>query len=75
MVKMVTDAAPSMGMAYILGQFKDPDNEEKGNNRVACVNTTFKKGKCSFSPFEVELAPLHSCITKEDYYIGPLFGN
>ena len=59
-----TDAALTIGMAYILGHYKDPDNEALGVNTVSCDSTTFERGKRSYSPFEA----LHWCVTKEDNY-------
>ena len=52
---------------YILGQYKDPDNEALGVNIVSCDLTTFKIYIKSYSPFDAELAALHWCITKEDF--------
>ena len=46
-----TDAAPTIGLAYILGQFKNPDDEAMGVNIVSCDSTIFKHGKRSYSPF------------------------
>ena len=57
-----------MGMAYILCQLRNPDNEQDGLNIISCDSTTFKKGQCSYSPFEAELAAIHYCMTKEDYF-------
>ena len=48
------DAAPTIGMAYV--------------NIVSCDSTTFQRGKWFYSPFEAELAALHWCINKEDYF-------
>ena len=65
-----TNAAPSEGMAYVLAQWKDPDdeNESLGINIVSCDSTMFKRGKRSLSPFEAELAGVHWALTKEDYF-------
>ena len=60
-----TDAAPSEGMAYIVAQWKDPNDETKGVDIVSCDSTTFKRGKRSLSPFEAELMGIHWAITKE----------
>ena len=46
-----TDGAPTVEMVYIFGQFKDPDNEELWVNIVTCDSTTFKRRKCSYSPY------------------------
>ena len=55
-----TDAAPTIGMAYILGQYRDdPDNEVLGVNIVRFDSTTFKCGKRSYSPYDAELSALH----------------
>ena len=43
-------------------------NESLGLNIVACDSTTFKKGKRSFSPLEVELCSVHWALTREDYF-------
>ena len=64
-----TDAAPSVGMAYVLCQEKEPGNEKAGYNIIICDSTTFKKGKTTYSPFEAELAAIHWACTKEDYYM------
>ena len=60
-----SDAAPSEGMAYVLAQWKDPDNEKLGVDIVSCDSTTFKRGKRSLSPFEAELAGVLWALTKE----------
>ena len=51
-----SDAAPSEGMAYVLAQWKDPEDESRGVDIVSCDSTTFKHGKRSLSPFKAELA-------------------
>ena len=56
-----TYAAPSVGMAYIVCQWKNPQDESLGVNIIHCDFTTFKHGKSSYSPFEAELAALHCC--------------
>ena len=63
-----SDAAPSEGMAYILAQWKNPQDESCGVDIVSCDSTTFKHGKRSMSPFEVELAGIHWAITKKHYF-------
>ena len=63
-----SDAAPSEGMAYILAQWKNPQDESCGVDIVSCDSTTFKRGKRSLSPFEAELQGIHWAITKEHYF-------
>ena len=46
-IVMYTDAAPTVGIADILSQYKVPDNEELGVNIVTCDSNTFKKGERS----------------------------
>ena len=62
------DAAPSEGMSYILGQFRDPEDESLGLNIISCDSTTFRRGKRGLSPFEAELACVHWALRKEDYF-------
>ena len=63
-----SDATPLEGMAYVLAQWKDPENESLGVDIVSCDSTTFKQGKRSLSPFEAELAGVHWALTKEYYF-------
>ena len=65
---MWSDAAPSEGMAYVLAQWKDPEDHKNGVDIVSCDSTTFKRGKRSLSPFEAELAGVHWALTKEHYF-------
>ena len=37
-----TDAVPGEGMCYVLAQWKDPQDESRGVNIIACDSTTFK---------------------------------
>ena len=55
-------------LLHIVCQWKNPDNESLGVNIISCDSATFKRCKRSYSPFEVELAALHWCVTKEDFF-------
>ena len=68
-IHLWTDAAPTVGMSYLLLQEKVVGDESKGFNIITCDSTTFKRGKASYSPFEAELAAIHLACKKEDYFL------
>lgn len=68
-VHLWTDAAPTVGMSYLLLQEKVVGDESQGYNIITCDSTTFKRGRSSYSPFEAELAAVHWACKKEDYFL------
>ena len=68
-VQLWTDAAPTVGMSYLLLQEKVVGDESQGFNIITCDSTTFKRGRSTYSPFEAELAAVHWACKKEDYFL------
>ena len=67
----MTDAAVTVGMAYLLLQKKvesdDDFNPQHGYLVIACDSTTFRKAQCQYSPFEAELLAINYLVEKEHY--------
>ena len=66
---MYTDAAPTVGMVYLLLQRKGEGNKSKGYHIVSCDSTTFRKALCQYSLFEAKLMAITFMYEKEDYNI------
>ena len=67
----MTDAAVTVGMAYLLLQKKvesdDDFNPQHGYLVIACDSTTLRKAQCQYSPFEAELLAINYLVEKEHY--------
>ena len=74
-----TDAAVTCGMAYLLLQKKNENDEDKdpkhGYLIVSCDSTTFRRAQCMYSPLEAELLAITWMWEKEDFNLRatPLF--
>ena len=66
-----TDAAVTVGMAYLLVQKKREEDDDKdpkhGYLIVSCDSTTFRRAQCQYSPFEAELLSISWMCEKEDF--------
>ena len=51
-----TDASVTQGVSYILLQRKDENDPSGGYKIMSCDNTTCKKGRVSYWPFQAKLA-------------------
>ena len=63
-----TDAAQTVGMAYVLCQPRT-DDEKDGKNIITCNSTHFKDAQKNYSPFECELLAIQWATKSLDYYI------
>ena len=67
-LKLIIDAAATVGCSYILVQDKS-ENSEDGYNFISMDSSNFKKGQLSLCPFEAEVAALRYACRKENYYL------
>ena len=67
-LKLIIDAAATVGCSYILVQDKS-ENSEDGYNFISMDSSNFKKGQLSLCPFEAEVAALRYACRKENHYL------
>ena len=67
-LKLIIDAAATVGCSYILVQDKS-ENSEDGYNFISMDSSNFKKGQLSLCPFKAEVAALRYACRKENHYL------
>ena len=67
-LKLIIDAAATVGCSYILVQDKS-DNPDDGYNFISMDSSNFKRGQLSLCPFEAEVASLRYACRKENHYL------
>ena len=67
-LKLIIDAAATVGCSYLLVQDKSDDPAD-GYNFISMDSSNFKKGQLSLCPFEAEVAALRYACRKENHFL------